>query len=417
MAVKGGQRRTRTHERDDRASGNDSQTQPFDVAVGTWARYSAYDLAGGYLRPAPGAVLERYDPWAEYRAARYGPVKHLAPYEEFLGVADALGQVSRSVAFPKICPPSVEGKAELLSWCERFGLPGTLLHITHAAHLYPRWRSWAEVLEDPVLGPLQLRHARLRPQAMSDHLHAVQRRLVFESGGWVEHLHRPNGPELDSLDEDGEPLQPTLLSDDLRPGVIVNSIQGEWGWEPLGKTWGRFFPEVAAQDVETFQYPVPMSDEFWNLYGEPVEVMFTATAAFQAAVAGVMSVARTWSQDPVTRFTTMAARRLLNCFVGSTRPMLAIDERGAMRQQWVNSSLLGMFGLMAIQDLTEGRRILHCARCSRIFVTSAYQSQYCSSTCGRTVQKRRYRQRQRGRESGTATRGSDGLREASDELP
>jgi nitrogen-specific signal transduction histidine kinase len=46
---------------------------------------------------------------------------------------------------------------------------------------------------------------------------------------------------------------------------------------------------------------------------------------------------------------------------------------------------------MFAQDLLYGRTILQCTSCGTLFLSSAYQAQYCSVTCRLREQKRRLR--------------------------
>src|SRR5918912_966861 len=61
----------------------------FDAAAGGWWRFEDYELRDGYIRPAPGAKLERYDPWADYRA-RQGKRELQPPYKSLLGLLDSI---------------------------------------------------------------------------------------------------------------------------------------------------------------------------------------------------------------------------------------------------------------------------------------------------------------------------------------
>ncbi|MGI9147759.1 MAG: hypothetical protein ACR2IK_14605, partial [Chloroflexota bacterium] len=63
----------------------------FDV-LGTWWHFDRYEIRGGALRPAPGATLQSYDPWARYAQARsgWGNSGGKAPYELFLDLVWSL---------------------------------------------------------------------------------------------------------------------------------------------------------------------------------------------------------------------------------------------------------------------------------------------------------------------------------------
>jgi hypothetical protein len=41
--------------------------------------------------------------------------------------------------------------------------------------------------------------------------------------------------------------------------------------ESISEGWGLYFPEVPEAEKDNFNYPVPFSQRFWRLYGEPLE--------------------------------------------------------------------------------------------------------------------------------------------------
>src|SRR5712691_10873069 len=54
--------------------------------------------------------------------------------------------------------------------------------------------------------------------------------------------------------------------------------------EPLTDTWACFFPSVPEQKRETFAYPAPYTQEFWELYAEPLSEFWRAARLFAGAV-------------------------------------------------------------------------------------------------------------------------------------
>ena len=91
--------------------------------------------------------------------------------------------------------------------------------------------------------------------------------------------------------------------------------------------------------------------------------------------------------------------KALNALVSPASSALWPLRDGSFEQRWVSPSLLASLAMMVLQDLTEHRRILRCTTCGRIFVSAAYQAQYCSAKCRSTAQKRAYRERVRQKEA------------------
>src|SRR5262249_463554 len=70
---------------DQHGTGRVGKSEPFDVAVGFWWRFSRYELQAGCIRPASSATLEWYDPWAAYRDSRErGAATQTLPYQSLL---------------------------------------------------------------------------------------------------------------------------------------------------------------------------------------------------------------------------------------------------------------------------------------------------------------------------------------------
>src|SRR4051812_9704500 len=99
-------------------------TAPLKTGSDLWWRFSQYELRDGYIRPAPGAALGTFDPWAHYHAARDGRGTGQPPYVSLLNLLDTLPS-SPAVSMTAAC------EAKLLAWCNEYGLLGVLLQRTH----------------------------------------------------------------------------------------------------------------------------------------------------------------------------------------------------------------------------------------------------------------------------------------------
>lgn len=174
---------------------------------GQWWRFSSYELAGAAIRPAPGAVLESYDPWESHRKPG-----ELAPYVELgrLGeairawheglVAASLARFRAEVAVPAHGDPaqiaayvddllgaraglyaaSVEVPEEIsrliCAWCERFGLLGIFQQETLAVNLEASAEALLDLSEFAEL-PV-------------DHMVSTYRRFERSGGAWRSLLVR-----------------------------------------------------------------------------------------------------------------------------------------------------------------------------------------------------------------------------------
>ena len=147
-------------------------TEPFDVAAGLWWRFDHYEIRDGYIRPALGANLEKYDPWAAYRAGRARAKGAESPYQSLLAMRE-------NVVFQPPCPLSAENEAKVLSWCKDYGLLGVLLQRAQAVVLAPR-------LKPPLLEQLAANMGQDGSQ--NTHLMPTLCRYFRTNEGWREEL-------------------------------------------------------------------------------------------------------------------------------------------------------------------------------------------------------------------------------------
>ncbi len=115
--------------------------QAFDVAHGPWWRFDRYEVREGCVRPAPGARLEQYDPWDQYRAARDGDTRVDPPYAALVALVGVLADDPETVVDGDAVRLGPSGEANLVRWCADYGLVGMLPHQTVLASLAPRWET------------------------------------------------------------------------------------------------------------------------------------------------------------------------------------------------------------------------------------------------------------------------------------
>lgn len=320
------------------------------------------------IRPAPGARLETYDPWAGDTKAETWRVQ--PPYQ-------ALLELIERQPFAR----TPESDDRLLDWCAENGLLGILPTRAQMVTLPARW------------GPLIPGH--------TGSAHLVPTRIVFTRtvNGWRSTVKSTFGTHVPYALV-GEPDQlGALVPDDALPagwpraGAILQQLgSAEWEAQPLEGDWAAFFPDVEEGARPTYDYAQPFSQRFWELYAEPVEEFLNAAVLFRDALRGI----GTFLEDPSNvgadaerRF--FSGRDRLHALVARVSPYLQLRQDASLGLYWVSTSLLSTYAMMAIQDLAKQRRPRSCEACGRIFLSAAYQARYCSETCRHRAQKRRQR--------------------------
>jgi hypothetical protein len=280
-------------------------------------------------RPAPGATIEEYDPWELYSSARESNGKSQPPYQSLLelNLHQFDFERSRIIDRDRSSRLEPEQRAGIIRWCESYGLLGTLLHSSTRRAFSPKH----------TLG----RHR------IADFSATKGGRFIWVGGNW---------------------------------GLARYSQDG-------GGTWDRYFPSISENDKTTYEYPKPLTEEFWRIYAEPVEDFLEHAGWLIAALHRVASPPTFRSKGSEHGL----GLETLNTLAGRVSPVLELNDDGSFRQGWGTNSLLASLATMAIFDIGGSQRVLRCETCGRHFVTPAYQAKYCSDTCRSTAQKRRSR--------------------------
>jgi hypothetical protein len=134
-----------------------------------------------------------------------------------------------------------------------------------------------------------------------------------------------------------------------------------------------YFPQC---DTDRFECPLPLTEEFWKRYCEPVRE--------------IVSIARTFFFVANNPHSSDALHHL-QTFIQPAGVALSPGPDGRIEERWQCPSLLSSFGRMLLQDISAGKRMLLCECCQQAFVTDNYQSLYCSQRCGYKVRQRRLR--------------------------
>ena len=184
-------------------------------------------------------------------------------------------------------------------------------------------------------------------------------------------------------------------------------LKGPIWWEPepgwprierFSETWGRHFPSVPEEELDTYAYPMPTTPKFWKLYGEPVEDFVAAGLALETSIRMLCSLRGKTRLTQRQQEVREQALDVLNGLAGTTSPYAVSDQNGAYRQDLQLTSLIGALAMMALQDLTGGGQDIHiCAAkdCGRVFTSKAYQAAYCTERCKKRAEMQRYRDKDR----------------------
>jgi hypothetical protein len=346
-----------------------------DIFQPVWWRFTKYEISddGFCIRPAAGAELKTYDPRDAYK--KRGRAKDVVPpYQSLINLlARATDRPSSRSRLLTLKP---SGEEEILQWCSTHGLLGVLPQMAQSAFLAPRVE----------LTP------KFPPPTLYQKSFAAQRSFSRRAGEWMLSFDNYEERYDDDGDDDGWvwnlPLEAAgqLLPQEKckifhEPGVMMEDLEsGEQRWESFGPTWSRFFPDVPKEEIETYNYPPFLAEEFWHQYAEPVEKFVGAAQLLHSALTDI----KEGRPDGL-----LILKRLVS-------PIGVTFEKargGGLEQRWISPSLLATYAMMACLDLKARWRLFRCKRkdCRLLFASRAYQAAYCTETCRNTVHKRKWR--------------------------
>ena len=160
----------------------------------------------------------------------------------------------------------------------------------------------------------------------------------------------------------------------------------------LARALGQFFPAVEGTEFETYEYPIPMSEEFWRQYAEPLGHFKEAIQGFRDILGNLGKLGPLEHlPDDVLRSVSRGKAQLQAIL--SVSPALVLMEDGTFAPRWAFSSLLAIAAFELWQQLIGGRSVKHCkrAKCRRIFIPSNNARGYCSDRCKQAEEKARQR--------------------------
>ncbi len=337
--------------------------------VGFWWKFDRYEVCDGWIRPAEGATLERYDPWANYakawdtpNAAEVGTKRRtVAAYQELMELVNSL---SAGAALE----PTREEEEAVLKWCAKHGLLGLLSDRLHGATFGAFWEK-DETLKK--VSPCVRRWTR-KATGWAD---ATRPQWLFD-----EHFALSGNP--------GEPVGQAIPASRFPPAGCVarEGLTFDVTIKPPEEFLRGYFPPDHPGFADVRQFPMPLSDRFWHESGEQFADWVSTAAMFSRSVRVLINMDE---ERPELIDTSI---KTLNVLSSNARQALGILKTGEVGLRWVCTSLLSSLAMMAVQDLAR-RAVRRCAECGKAFASEAYQATYCSSRCRNTATKRSYRAR------------------------
>lgn len=342
-------------------------------------------IDGGHVRLT--GHIKTTDPWAAYAEYLASSRRHFQPpYADLLGLRnDILFKTASREGFDL----TLKSKQAIEAWCSKFGLLGLLPHLGREIALSPHWREDSrEIVDDHggrlagIGGRAQVVYRREGGLWISEErwldADVNEKSPEIAIAGPTDYVDQPDGGELldAQWDEKGRPRDEALMT---MLGAADSYRQ------PLADAVARYFPDIPPGEERTYDYPIPLSERFWKCYAEPVEEFARAVKFFAD------SVQLAGSRDKAKAHSGLCR---LHALIGPITEMPPTQSRPNRRdgaQPVVVGSLLAAFARMAYQDLRGGARAIICAGCQTVFVSSHYQSRFCSSKCRWKTLKQRQR--------------------------
>lgn len=334
----------------------------------TWRKYEEYELVGRRIvRPKAGAKFVEYSladltggaiEWSE--AASHETKRKERPkplYGPLLEVVRDLRREGQGIGWWQLEPRHEE---KVLAWCARFGLLG-LFHQETRATAFPVEPTLDEKGVVVGMRPFSWR----RPDGFIANDPPPGRGKDGASD--QEELDAVDDPDAEFLDDDdGDP------SSEFVP---VHALDGSIVTKPIDEVWRHYFDHPDRQLWRG--YPVPGSDDFWHLYGEPILGILYAATVVDEYVTGLMD-------GVLAGGALVAVRGILPSIWMNVWP----DESGKIVSEMVPASLLGAMVIRGIDDARAGQKMIMCSVCRDNFLSARMDARYCSDRCAERIHKK-----------------------------
>jgi hypothetical protein len=341
------------------------------VGGSRWLRSSGYYIECGMIRLRPGAELEIYDPWEEWREA----ADEDRPYKRLLRLAQQLHP-------PRLYGPLPKREQQLLEkWVQENGLLGILPHETIEAHFAPRWVD-AQEFED-----------KRPPGASAERSFvAAQREQLWTGLHWPVYLKRLGEVRSAAPDLEGKPVSPKELGGAGLPTEVLRRRVQDARMErrSLADHYHGFFPDVPQAEASTYAYPGADTDGFWRGYAESAW-QFVHAARYLAAPLEALPRMHGSRLDDDDRILIQRALERIDAIASVVDYAGVLTNENELMVGMSSPSLLGMYAFMLLTDLKARHEVKRCPNCEALFLAKNRRARYCSSTCRHAQQKREWR--------------------------
>lgn len=366
-----------------------------------WWHFDRYQIvhpegASNCIRPAQGAKLTRYDPWAAYQRARVVQ-QGTAPYESLVNLVRQIPDTEWGELHTIVAPEDAV-EAGILDWCNRYGLLGIFAHNTLTLTLPP---YWLPPVDDPAGRPYptQLSYVRLGP-TWREFRGDYSRELPLPSEPGPAGTPVPRGYAESAWQHLG--YTSVWRQESVVAQGLYESTSEAAHFHP--DNLSDYFPDLPmfeeAQTGESSKatrvppFPSPLDPaDFWLEYTEPIHEFLNA-AWLLSSTLSVLATAKRHGTSGTDKSALVEALHNLHLLLAPVGPSVTVNEDGTFRQTIASISLLGSLAMMAVQDLTEDR-LRECAGCGIFFTADRSDALYHSDQCRWRKQKQGQRKRQR----------------------
>ena len=367
-----------------------------------WWKFDRYQVVGGRIRPAPGARLSRYDPWAlrapyvelgrlgeavsdwydrevlpsgaRFLKSKMPLLEQLPPGE----IADILREAADALSGEWAEPPEELSQA-LGEWCARFGLLGIFQHETLLLNLEVRAQELLEGFRE-IPTEAQLLESLPRYERVGSGWHELSLRWRTKAER-AESLDLPRRQMGELLASSPWPLDESSLAPaqvlGRSPGQARRGLPETWGLKDLAQVRRAYLPDWPGPG-----FPAPNSKVFWRVYSE------SAVEFFRYAVGLADALSALGQESSKTR---SAGLETLNSLLSGVSLVVDEDDKGKLTTHLASPSLIGTLAAMAYSDIAGGLRFGHCEYCQGLFASRRTDRRFCSPGCQDTAKKKRQR--------------------------
>ena len=340
--------------------------------TGGWWRFSEYEA-----RDSPKAARVALGLRDHFRYIRPAPNASLTQFDVGIGPQDG----GTAVDVDAIVKLDLNSEDEILKWCAKYGLLGILPEQASLIRLPARYEV---------------------PPGLPDSRTLLRAQVVYAKThiGWKGVDKTSIGPKSPVLElEPGETaekyVEPEGLPPSLEASVLTTSalFSEEIIERGLAEGLSMYFPDVADEDLLSYDYPMPLSDRFWREYSESLGSFRNAVIQFRRMLENLKDI---WPLDsaPEEALRNLVFGRNQLHAISSARSALGLGDDG-YEPRWAFSSLLAMFAQAVQIKLVGGETVRQCKRprCRRLFMTPVKSKRYCSERCRRSEEMARRRRK------------------------